>query len=226
MLDLSAAFYMVEHDILQQKLSLYGFDSNSLAWINSYLSNRVQCVAIEGTVSDFLPVSIGVPQGSILGPLFYLLYTNELPALVHDSLDPNCTISCYADDTAYSCSNVDPLNLSAKLSHWYQNIADFMLNNRLKLNDEKTHLIVLGSNQVQNDQVELKTTPKLIRPSSNGKLLGCWINRDLKWTDHLRDNRESLIHGLTTRLSALRKLQKNANFKIRKQIANGIFTSK
>ena len=84
----------------------------------------------------------------------------------------------------------------------------------------------MGSYQAQNDQVELKTTSKLIRPRSNGKLLGCWINQDLKWTDHLRDNRESLIHGLTTRLSALRKLQKNANFKIRKQIADGIFMSK
>ena len=86
LLDMSAAFDVVDHELLLQKLSLYGLDDNILCWINSYLSDRSQCVIIEGSLSKLLPVNSGVPQGSILGPLFYTLFTNELPEVIHDQL--------------------------------------------------------------------------------------------------------------------------------------------
>ena len=70
MLDMSAAFDVVDHSILLDKLKLYGFDTNSLNWMENYLSGRTQAVYIDGTLSPFLPVSVGVPQGSILGPLY------------------------------------------------------------------------------------------------------------------------------------------------------------
>ena len=84
LLDMSAAFDIVDHDLLLAKLELYGFDSDSIGWIQSYLSDRRQCVSISGSLSKLLPVPTGVPQGSILGPLFYTLFTNELPEVVHD----------------------------------------------------------------------------------------------------------------------------------------------
>ena len=82
MLDMSAAFDVVNHSILLSKLELYGFDENTLKWMKNYLSNRSQAVYIDGALSKFLPVKIGVPQGSILGPLFYILFTNDLPETI------------------------------------------------------------------------------------------------------------------------------------------------
>ena len=84
LLDMSAAFDVVDHTLLLKKLELYGFDSDSLEWIQSYLSDRRQCVSISGSLSKLLSVPTGVPQGSILGPMFYTLFTNELPEVVHE----------------------------------------------------------------------------------------------------------------------------------------------
>ena len=73
MLDMSAAFDVVDHDLLIQKLKLYGFDDSSLKWMRDYLSGRSQAVYIDGFLSSFLAVDVGVPQGSTLGPLFYVM---------------------------------------------------------------------------------------------------------------------------------------------------------
>ena len=118
MLDMSAAFDVVEHQILLDKLSLYGFDINSVDWIRNYLTGGSQCVVIEGILSMLLNTSVGVPQGSILGPLFYTLYTNELPEVINQNHiqgdlaksffpcnDPGQdNVCCYADDTTLTCS--------------------------------------------------------------------------------------------------------------------------
>ena len=152
LIDMSAAFDMVNHDLLLKKLELYGFKKNSLEWIESYLSNRKQCVSIDGILSTFLNVSIGVPQGSILGPIFYIIYTNDLPEIVHEHLNENPDVStenfycdecggicCFADDSTYSCSGKTQEILNEKLAVNYEKIANYMDSNRLKLNGEKTH---------------------------------------------------------------------------------------
>ena len=139
-----------------------------LDWLHSYLSGRSQCVVIEGWLSKLLPVDTGVPQGSILGPLLYTLFTNELPEVIHDhfanQLDQagqvcqewpeyhlgdteNGSICCYADDTSLTCTDSRPAALSIKLTERYKIIAEFMRNNRLKLNDDKTHLLVMDTGQ-------------------------------------------------------------------------------
>ena len=84
LVDLSAAFDMVDHSILLKKLELYGMDHQSISWMNSHLSRRSQVVMVDGCLSPSLNITCGVPQGSILGPLLYIIFTNEIPDLVHN----------------------------------------------------------------------------------------------------------------------------------------------
>ena len=246
LLDMSAAFDVVDHGLLLQKLKQYGFEEDSLCWTESYLSDRSQCVSIEGSLSRLLPVRVGVPQGSILGPLFYTLFTNELPEVIHDQLgvaspvnqpvfhlkeDNNGSICCYADDTTFTVTDSDHAVLTTKLSEKYKSISDFMLDNRLKLNDDKSHLIVISTNQARIrtqscNLVEIRTPTGVLKPSHHEKLLGCWVQENLKWSDHVRDHKESLARTLYTRFSAIKKVARITSFKDRKMLAEGIFTSK
>ena len=144
-------FDIVDHAILLKKLELNGFEKNSLDWIQSYLTGRSQCVSINGSLSKLLPVPIGVPQGSILGPVFYTLFTNELPEVVHnhDQDDhhagtvswPPYNFSCKFFGNI--CSSTNSALLSEKLSDKFLEISDFLVFYRLKLNDDETIYLLL-----------------------------------------------------------------------------------
>ena len=240
MLDMSAAFDVVDHDLLIQKLKLYGFDDSSLKWMRDYLSGRSQAVYIDGFLSSFLAVDVGVPQGSILGPLCYVIFTNDLPETilatdhVHWGVmttycDECGGLCCFADDSTYGVSSKDPKVLEERLNEKYRILANYMGNNRLKLNDEKTHLLIMTTKQKQrlmDIDIQIKTTTEPIEPKSSEKLLGVWIKNDLKWAEYIQNSENSLLKQLNTRLNALRKICQVASFRARLMVANGIFNSK
>ena len=177
MIDLSAAFDMVDFEILLKKLELFGLDTIAVQWMKSYLTGRCQSVFVDGYLSPPLSIICGVPQGSILGPLLYILYTNDIPDLVHHHQvsvsrpAPYChpcggTV-CYVDDSTYSLARSDPAALSGALTDQYQSIARYMSANRLVINDEKTHLLVLGSKAMKDkrDRVIMEAGSHTILPS-------------------------------------------------------------
>ena len=156
MLDLSAAFDVVDHDILLKKLSLYGLDSTTVRWFESYLSGRSQRVFVEGSFSELLDLEAGVPQGSVLGPLLYILFTNDLPETIHDHLgdgnsfyNVHCNscggVCSFADDSTVTISRSDSAELVNLVDKKYKDIARYMNANKLVLNSDKTHLLLMAT---------------------------------------------------------------------------------
>ena len=192
MVDMSAAFDVVDIDLLLQKLKLYGFDRDAVQWMWSYLTHRSQGVYIKGSMSLLLPLEAGVPQGSILGPVFYTIFTNELPQVVHEADYPMANangssifsiqcqecggLCCYADDRTITVTRKTPEELTEVLTKKYNVVADFLTNNKLKVNDDKTHLLVMTTRQkrrhVDTNTVGISTPSGTVFPTSTERLLG------------------------------------------------------
>jgi len=126
--DLEVAFDSVNHEILLSKLTFYGIEACENSWFKSYLSNRYQRCLVNGFLSSSRQIECGVPQGSILGPLLFLLYINDLP---------NCldhTIPClYADDTQIYASSQNPEELTSFINSDLERIQDWLAVNKLNM---------------------------------------------------------------------------------------------
>ena len=157
-LDQSAAFDCVHHETLIQKLKLYNLDNAAIEWIENYLNYRTQFVSIGNASSKMYSVDRGVPQGSVLGPLLYTLYTNEMSTVIQDPdcLDPShlrtqklfgdqchlCgNLTQYADDASYHIASKQRNRNQVKLSQNLDKLADFLNANQLTINQDKTHLL-------------------------------------------------------------------------------------
>ena len=135
-LDFAKAFDRVAHDVLLQKLCNFGISGALLNWCQDYLSNREQRVVIDGVNSSWCSIPSGVPQGSILGPLFFVIFINDLPEVV----TPGNTVSLYADDCKTSRVINGPVDHSLFQSD-IDNIYRWSLQNRMEFNVKKCKLM-------------------------------------------------------------------------------------
>ena len=139
-IDLKKAFDTVDHNILLQKLEKYGVNGLELDWFASYLNNRKQFCKVNGVSSGISDMNCGVPQGSCLGPLLFLIFIDDLPFSLEKA-----HVSMYADDTAISHSSKSLAALQHDLNCDLSNLQDWLYGNKLSLNVIKTQSLIVGS---------------------------------------------------------------------------------
>ena len=148
LLDLSAAFDTIDHSILLNCLrKCFGIKDVAFKWLKSYLSDRTQLIKLGNTRSDPQLLSFGVPQGSVLGPLLFSLYTTPLSQIIGKFR--NFQHHLYADDTQIYIT-ITPENASTsftKLNDCLNSVQDWMFANKLKLNPDKTEFIIIGTDK-------------------------------------------------------------------------------
>ena len=185
MLDLSSAFDTVDHQLLLDRLERkFGISDGALKLIKSYLCQRTFSVLVDDEVSSPHKLRYGVPQGSILGPLFYCMYTGEIETIVKNH---GLKVHLYADDCTiyFPFGNGDEAAAKIKLSKCVKDIQIWMKNSFLKLNREKTKLMVFRPNAMETESFSLVDTNNEIFTSKTGKLLGVTLGTSMNFTEFI-----------------------------------------
>ena len=178
-LDIKKAFDSVDHAILLCKLYRYGFRGPSFELLTSFLSNRFQCVSVQGVKSDLQPVTCGVPQGSVLGPLLFILFINDLP------LVSTFKTTLFADDACLSISHSSLNSLETKVNTELNKISNWFKKNKLCLNYKKTCFIIITRKKQEGD-FKIYLDNKTIVRSHKVKYLGIIFDDKLNWEDHIK----------------------------------------
>ena len=186
--DLEKAFDCVNHEVLLSKLEFYGIKGKAKLWFESYFSNRYQRVVITDTKLNLNDSSTwgkmrhGVPQGSILGPLLFLLYVNDLPKIINEKTVP----ILFADDTSVLVTSLNYNDLHVKINSALHSINEWFKVNQLSINFNKTHYIHFSaSNNKPITETKIAYEGKEITTVSNIKFLGIHIDEKMNWKCHI-----------------------------------------
>ena len=175
----------MDHEVLLLKLKHLGFKHGGISWFRSYLVNRKQSTRLNGVLSDPLLMNSGVPQGSILGPLLFICYINDLPNCLHDG-----SAYIYADDTAILVKGASVTDINEKLESELINVCKWFDANKMSVNSAKTNTMLLcGSRSKHRGGIIDLTAPGNnnvnLEQVSHTKYLGVEIDEHLSFTHHI-----------------------------------------
>ena len=209
-IDLRKAFDTVNHEILLNKLQHYGIRGTAFNWFQSYLSNRKQFVYHNGESSQLQCITSGVPQGSVLGPLLFLIYINDLP-----NISNVLEFYLFADDTNIYYEADSPENLELIVNRELKQLRNWLIVNRLSLNIDKTNFIVFHPyNKPLKQSITLKINKKAILEKDHVKYLGILIDSTLTWRVHI----ENVSSKISKSIGLLYKIRPFVNTKLMKTL--------
>ena len=180
LIDFSKAFDVVEHSILLHKLQHYGVRGIAFKWIESYLNDRKQFVNINGTDSSQKPIEYGVPQGSVLGPLLFIIYINDLP-----NISKFAHFILYADDANIIVTGQNVHEVMLKVEQLCNDIVKWVDNNGLALNLKKTKYMVFSRQRIDTSNIEIKINKVKIEEKNESRFLGVIMDNKLNWSQHI-----------------------------------------
>ena len=204
-LDLKKAFDTVDHQILLKKLSAYGIRGNILQWFKSYLTDRSQYVIYDGKQSMTHNIKCGVPQGSILGPLLFIIYVNDV-----------CNVSnlllsiMYADDTAVLLSGKSLNDLLDILNTELDLLCNWLQSNTLSLDTQKTFFLLFHRTRIKDTNIVITMNGYAINRVNSLKYLGVIIDQKLNWIEHIAYVRNKISKGVGIMFKARAVLDKKS----------------
>ena len=202
--DLEKAFDCVNHNILLAKLEYYGIRGVMFTLIKSYLEDRYQRVKFNNRLSNWDKINIGVPQGSILGPLLFLIYVNDLPSVIPCTLaDNNSSIILFADDTSVIINDPCLMNLERNLNINFRIVNEWFNSNFLSLNLDKTYYMQFVTKTKFFDNINVEYDKKLITQANFVKFLGITVDSTLSWKQHI----DAIIPKLNKACYIIRRLK-------------------
>jgi exonuclease III len=219
-IDIQKAFDSLKHNILVRKLQHYNVDVSAINLISSYLSNRKQQVVLAESSSEFTALRFGVPQGSILGPLLFLIYINDVVNVLPRK--DNATTIMYADDTNYLLKGQEARQLEQWGQQTLDNISDWAERNGLIVNKKKTEAIVFQAKNKTVPSINLYFEGHKIDFVDNVRFLGVYFSRDLSWNYHVNN---ALMPKLACITGILRRIQYLIPLRVHKLIYYSLFHS-
>jgi Reverse transcriptase (RNA-dependent DNA polymerase)/Endonuclease-reverse transcriptase len=212
-LDLKRAFETIDRKRLLLKLEQMGFGGTVLKWFESYLNDRYQYAEMNGISSDRVKVEWGVPQGSRVGPLLFILYINDMVHVIR-----KCKIHLFADDALMYISDKCPDNICKWLNEDLKNVSDWLNSNKLKLNIKKTK--VMWINERSNRVNEIRMNGEVLEVVKNIKYLGVMIDDRMKFDLHA----DYIIKKMARKIGVLNRLRSTLSTKAKTLVYSAIIS--